>query len=50
MDLHKLDRINDGTIISKDWGIKKMLAMTTSDSRRLLAVLRKWEFSLQPDP
>jgi hypothetical protein len=38
MDLHKLDRINDGTKISKDWGIKKILAVTTSDSRRLPAV------------
>jgi len=38
MDLHKLDRINDGTKISKDWGIKKILAVTTSDNQRLLAV------------
>jgi len=50
MGLHKLNRINDGTEISYDWGIKKMLAVTASDNPRLLAVFRKQGFSLQPDP
>ncbi len=36
--------------ISKDWGIKKMVAVTTSDNQRMLAVFRKRGFDLQPDP
>ncbi len=36
--------------IAKDWGIKKITAMTTSDNHRMLAVFRKRRFDIRPDP
>jgi len=36
--------------IAKDWGIKKITAVTTSDNHRMLAVFRKRRFEIRPDP
>jgi acetyltransferase len=36
--------------IAKDWGIKKLMAVTTSDNQRMLAVFRKRGFTISPDP
>jgi len=36
--------------IAIDWGVKKFTAVTTSDNHRMLAVFRKRDFSVSPDP
>jgi acetyltransferase len=36
--------------IAKDWGIKKITAVTTSDNHRMLAVFRKRHFEIRPEP
>jgi len=36
--------------IARDWGIKKLMAITTSDNQRMLAVFRKRDFAISPDP
>jgi acetyltransferase len=36
--------------IAKDWGIKKITAVTASDNHRMLAVFRKRRFEIRPDP
>jgi acetyltransferase len=36
--------------IARDWGIKKLMAITTSDNQRMLAVFRKRDFAILPDP
>jgi len=36
--------------IAGDWGIKKFTAVTTSDNQRMLAVFRKRDFTITPDP
>jgi len=36
--------------IAKNWGIKRMVAVTTSDNQRMLAVFQKRDFELSPDP
>jgi len=36
--------------IAADWGIKRLMAVTTSDNQRMLAVFRKRGFTISPDP
>ena len=36
--------------IAKDWGIKKIVAVTTSDNRRMIAVFQKRNFNITFDP
>ncbi len=35
--------------IARDWGIKKITAVTTTDNHRMLAVFRKRNFEIRPD-
>jgi acetyltransferase len=36
--------------IAKNWGIKKITALTTSDNLRMLSVFRRRDFTIVPDP
>jgi len=36
--------------IAKDWGIKKVVAVTTADNPRMIAVFRKRGFDIRIDP
>ncbi|MBI3911259.1 MAG: bifunctional acetate--CoA ligase family protein/GNAT family N-acetyltransferase [Armatimonadetes bacterium] len=35
--------------IARNWGVKRVVAETTPDNPRMIAVLRKWGFHLEPD-
>jgi acetyltransferase len=36
--------------IAKDWGVRKIVAVTNSDNPRMVAVFQKRDFAIQPDP